>query len=568
MLLTFVVPTPWARASAESPASVTLVRAPASLTSAAIVSDGTNLWVGDTSSGAARPDSLFEVVGNSLQSVASPLLTTPQLLAAASGSIYTLNASDAVTITNALTHSTSSLSDPSINAPLALVAQGGFLWVLNSIGPRNSHGSITGFNLATGRVTLIENHDFSGPVQLAATAQALWVLNRDGSLDRVDLVTNRVTSLNDGSGTILNMASDATGLYLVVDSGAAMSLVSVDPSSENVTTYTSSSLAGVTSLTVTPSTVWMSTSAGGPWSDGSLVSFDRVSNSFAVVADPAIFNPVAVAVVGATPWFMGRDPVGAVVFGAVAPTPAPAFTRGILPPRVPVASLAPWPNPMNGACQFNTLRSGFVVTAACTNEQVQSIDVAHEVEHVRAMTLPTNWDTLTPGEQLFVLADLERVDRHLPPYLGLNRALSREASDAARRSEDPSVASGFALHANTSAGLVAFAGTWAQNFSTLAADYFWMYDDGWAGASTGNVDCTSAKAASCWGHRDELLGLAPQEGVAVGLHCQTCEMGAASYLYQGSAHWFSSFVDLVERPAGAPPPMYFTWKTDVVPYLP
>jgi len=533
-----------------------------------MVSDGTHLWVAGTSSSTSSSDSLFEVVRNGLEAVTSPLLTAPRLLAATPQAVYTVNASDVVTVTSPVTKATTSLSDLSIKGPVALAAQGGSLWVLNSIGPPHSRGSITGFNLATGRVTLIENRDFSAPVQMVATSSALWVLNKDGSLDRVDLVTNRVSPLDIGEGSILNMASDATGLYLVVDSGAATSLLSVDPSSETVTTYTSSLLVDVTSLTVTPTTVWMSSSAGGPLSDGSLVSFDRGENGFALVSDPAIFNPTAVAVVGVTPWFMGRDSLGTVVFGAVASTTASAFARGILPPRVPPVSLPPWPNPMNSACQFNTLHSSFVVTTACTNEQLQSIDVAHELEHVRPMTLPTNWDSLTPGEQLFVLADLERVDRHLPPYLGLNRALSREAAKAVRRNEDPSLAPGFALHANTTSGLVAFASTWAQNFSTLSADYFWMYDDGWAGASTGNIGCTGANAVPCWGHREELLGLAPREGVAVGLHCRDCEMGTATRLYQSSAHWYSSYVDLVERPAGAPPPMYFTWARDVVPHLP
>jgi len=567
-VFTFVVSTPWSRASDQPLVAVTLMRAPTSFTAAAIASDGTHLWVADTSRSASRSNALFEVVGNGLRPVASSLLTAPRLLAATPDAVYTVGASDAVTVTSLASDVTTSLSDPSINSPVALAAQGGFLWVLNALGPPHSHGSITGFNLATGQVTLIENRDFNTPVQLAATSSALWVLNTDGSLDRVDLVTNRVTQLNVGVGTIRNMASDATGLYLLVDSGATSSLLSVDPSSETVTTFTNPSLVDVTSLTVTPTTVWMSTSTGGSLSDGSLVSFDRDENSFALVSDPAIFNPVEVAVVGATPWFIGRDSAGTMVFGAVISSLASAFTRGLLPPRVPPASLTPWPNPMNGACQFNTLRSSFVVTTACTNEQVQSIDVAHELEHVRPMILPTNWNSLTPGEQLFVLADLERVDRHLPPYLGLNRALSREAAQAVRRNVDPSLASGFALHANTSTGLVAFASTWAQNFSTLSADYFWMYNDGWAGASTGNIGCTSANAAPCWGHRQELLGLAPKEGAAVGLHCRTCEMGTAAYVYQSSAHWYNSYVDLVERPAGAPPPMYFTWARDVVPYLP
>lgn len=535
--------------------------------SAAIASDGTHLWVADTSSSASHVGALYEMVAGKLLAVESPLLTTPRLLTASSTGVYTLNASNVVAVTNPATLLTTSLSDPSIVNPVALVAAGNFLWVLNAPATTNAPGSITGFDLTKGQVTQIKNKAFSAPIQMAATSSALWVLNQDGSLERVDLTTQHVTSFDVGVGTITHMASDPADLYLTIMNGATTSLVSVDASSQVVTTYASALLNDVTSLSVTPTTVWVGASSGGPFNDGSLVSFDRVSTNFAAEGDPALFNPVAVAAVGTTPWFLGKDSVGVMVLGAVTSPTSVTFTQGLRPPRVPSTSLAPWPNPMNGACQLNSLRSSFVVTTACTNEQLQGIDVAHELEHVRPMTLPTNWSALSNAEQLFVLADLERVDRKLPPFLGLNKALSTEARSALRRGGDPSVAPGFALSVNTKTGYVAFGGTWSENFSPLSADYLWMYNDGWAGTLTANVACTSVRAAPCWAHRNELLGLAAKVRLAVGLTCRTCEMGAGGYTYQSGAHWYTSYVDLVERPAGAPPTMYFTWAKDVVPYL-
>lgn len=566
VVLIMFVPTSWARASSSSSVSVALIRTPASITSAAIASDGAHLWIANTSATASA--GLFEVVADKLQPVLSSLITAPRLLAATSDGIYMVNSNDVVTVTNPVSEVTTALSDSSINNPVALVAQGGYLWVLNAPRSTNTHGSITGFDLATGQVTRVTNQAFSAPVQMVATTSALWVLNKDGSLDRVSLDTKQVTTLQPAGETITNMASDATGLYLMVTSGITSSLLSVNPVSEDVTTFTNTRLANVTSMSVSPTTVWLTSSTGGLFNDGSLVSFDRVASDFGVVSDASIFNPVAVAVVGTVPWFMGNDAVDDVVIGAVTAAPASAFTQGVLPPRSPSTSLAPWPNPMNGACQLDPFRDSFVVSAACTSEQLQSIDVAHELEHIRPMTLPTNWATLNPPEQLFVLADLERVERKLPPFLGLNRALSSEASRAVRRNEDPSPAPGFVMSATTTNGLAALAGTWSQNFSPLSADYFWMYNDGWAGALTGNLACTSAKSSGCWAHRDELLGLAAKMRLAVGLQCRTCEMGAATYLNQVSAHPYTSYADLVERPAGAPPPMYFTWAKNVVPHLP
>ena len=127
------------------------------------------------------------------------------------------------------------------------------------------------------------------------------------------------------------------------------------------------------------------------------------------------------------------------------------------------------------------------------------------------MVLPTNWFSLSDPEQLFVLADLERTARGLPPYLGLNAHLTAEAQLAASDDTDPSLATGFAV-APTHEGAPRMGGTWASGITTLGADFLWMYADGWGGtpAGTPNTACTSPSAAGCWAHRDELLGVDPR----------------------------------------------------------
>ena len=112
------------------------------------------------------------------------------------------------------------------------------------------------------------------------------------------------------------------------------------------------------------------------------------------------------------------------------------------------------------------------------------------------MVLPSNWYSLTTPEQLFVVANLERTARGLPPYLGINAALSAEAQRAAAAYGDPSLAKGFAAAVDRQ-GYPAMGGAWSAGFSVLAADYIWMYDDGWAGSvnAMSNIACTSANAA-------------------------------------------------------------------------
>ncbi len=245
----------------------------------------------------------------------------------------------------------------------------------------------------------------------------------------------------------------------------------------------------------------------------------------------------------------------------------------------PAGNIAPSPNflqagqcTQNGSawsCSNPCLTSSmtwpaFANDPSCTNYILQAIDNARAIEHLGPMTLPSNWYSLTTGQQLFVVADLERVARGLPPYLGINAALSAAAQRAAATNQDPVVAAGFAI-GNDVQGYPAMGGAWSGGFSVLAADYIWMYADGWGGSAsaTSNVACTSSHAAGCWAHRDELIGSDPGFNPGVGLTTSTCEVGVGFAIVNGSG----SFVDLIEKPASTPPAMNFTWARNVAPYL-
>ncbi len=261
----------------------------------------------------------------------------------------------------------------------------------------------------------------------------------------------------------------------------------------------------------------------------------------------------------------------------------PAGAAGLLPPNNPPLNIRPVPNFLSsGNCASTRGVIGCanpcvsVVTSngsrhlafptfdgspRCVTFLLRAIGSARQDEGLGRPVLPTNWYTLSVPEQLFVLADIERVDRGLPPYLGLNRSLSAAAQRAALAGTDPLVARGFAIAHIL--GADAYGATWSSGYSPLEADYIWMYDDGWGGTSSPNLACTSATSPGCWGHRDQLLGSDGSYNPGVGLHCAKCEMGAG-YAVVGGA---GAFTDLVERPAGRPPAMYFTWARNVKPYL-
>ena len=54
-----------------------------------------------------------------------------------------------------------------------------------------------------------------------------------------------------------------------------------------------------------------------------------------------------------------------------------------------------------------------------------------QTEGLGPMSLPSNYPSLTPAEQLFVLTDLERVDRGLAPIEGLSTTLNAYAQAGA-----------------------------------------------------------------------------------------------------------------------------------------
>ena len=242
----------------------------------------------------------------------------------------------------------------------------------------------------------------------------------------------------------------------------------------------------------------------------------------------------------------------------------------------PTANIAPRPNIFSSgpcrstgkalSCANPCLASGPGVgahSARCARFALEAINNARARLGERPLVLPSNWLALSVPEQLFVIVDLQRVSAGYPAYLGLNAALSREAQRAANARRDPGIAPGFAIGHNP-AGQPGFDGAWAMGSSVLAADYVWMYEDGWGGSAraTPNRLCTGPGVWACWSHRDELLGSATSPSAGVGLGCSTCAMGAGFAPGGGG-----SLVALIERPAGRPPAMTFTWGNELA-YFP
>ncbi len=243
--------------------------------------------------------------------------------------------------------------------------------------------------------------------------------------------------------------------------------------------------------------VGMATAPGGYWiasSSGGVFSFGaRFYGSMGGVRLNAPVVGIAAVPGGGGYWEVASDG-GVFSFGdarfygsASYTPPAPAATHVIIPPDNPGDSIPPVPDYLTACSAGST---------ACNADALWATDAARmALEGLPPITLPATWATLSPGEQLFVLADIERVSRGLPPAVGMVASLDAEAEAAAAAGTDP-VPGGSTL--------VAWGSNWALTFGgPLGANYGWMYDDGVGG---GNGGCTWPGAPSCWMHRDNILG--------------------------------------------------------------
>lgn len=253
--------------------------------------------------------------------------------------------------------------------------------------------------------------------------------------------------------------------------------------------------------------------------------------------------------------------------GALVLTAAPVSAKGrYLPLANPPANIAPTPNFSSSSSCWDGYTAVGQQSPACTALEMQAINNAQHQLGEPAITLPSNWPQLTNPERLFVFICLERISLGLPPYIGMDASLNTAAQQAAVHQGDPYPPANWAAtyFADTWGG--AWSGGWS-GMGTLAADYAWLYNDGWgvSRAATSNYKCTSATSKGCWAHRDELLGktdYSVPNGVTwgVGLHCATCVVGA------GSAKSDASTTLLVAKPQVPDSRLHltFTWAGELL----
>ncbi|MGD0686621.1 MAG: hypothetical protein ABSA03_16095 [Streptosporangiaceae bacterium] len=161
--------------------------------------------------------------------------------------------------------------------------------------------------------------------------------------------------------------------------------------------------------------------------------------------------------------------------------PSGTFTTGALPSG-PATPIVPPANPTSNGI-YNNCGSDTECLA-----DINGIRAAQE--NLPPIVPPTNWNTLTGAEQIFVFTNLERVSRGLAAIPNLVNLYDSQLQTGIATDDDPNLP-------------VPSLGIWAGPWATpMAAFLGWEYYDGPGGS---NLDCTPTMQAGCWGHRDAIL---------------------------------------------------------------
>jgi hypothetical protein len=230
------------------------------------------------------------------------------------------------------------------------------------------------------------------------------------------------------------------------------------------------------------------------------------------------------------------------------------MSAGDVPPQTPSRSLAPSPNfTGDGNCTYYVLDD----SSKCTTDVAKAVNNGRSVlESMAPLSFDLGkFEAMTTPQQLFVIANEERIDRGLAPIAGLTTQLDDVSQTAANNNADPHLSDSTLTGG---ASVRAWGSNWAGGTSNaLGSDYYWMYDDG---TSSPNSECSSPGASACWGHRNNVLGTF--------VSSSTCSTSGSSgpEQYMGAADVPSgsstdpSFAEIIVGACGTPPTdVVFTW---------
>ncbi len=172
--------------------------------------------------------------------------------------------------------------------------------------------------------------------------------------------------------------------------------------------------------------------------------------------------------------------------------------------------------------------------SACVDGAVNYLNQARAKLGQPAYSLPADFASLSPAQQVLILTNEDRILYNLPPISGLTDALDRDAASTLSSDQDPQPSSSDPWYGYTSNA------AWGD-VNVVAAYEGWMYDDG---PGSDNVDCSASNPGGCWGHRHDILWQFGAGTLAMGVAVGTDSSGNTAYtmlLMQGSPSYSPVF---------------------------
>jgi ribosomal protein L24E len=185
-------------------------------------------------------------------------------------------------------------------------------------------------------------------------------------------------------------------------------------------------------------------------------------------------------------------------FGAAASMPGVSAKPYVNPAALTDPSSNISPVASNNACDNANYVTNQPNTPGCITVGLGAINQGNASEGLAPMVLPSNFDSLTRAEQLFVLVNEARIERGLTPIYGIASDLQSSALSAAQQLSDPNPQS---LPPGAQGS---WESDWADGPSTTDNFFAWMYDDG-PGQYDFNIACPSSGGGGCWGHRKSII---------------------------------------------------------------
>lgn len=183
-----------------------------------------------------------------------------------------------------------------------------------------------------------------------------------------------------------------------------------------------------------------------------------------------------------------------------------SWAAGLVSLLIPanLAWAASLPNPTSNVAPnyYDTCYVDGSQSKACGTTILKQMNAVNKTEGEKKVVLPPDYYQLTPGEQVFVVTNLNRLAFGLPAIPAMNADANTYAlgntSSGALGNTDPTVPGSL----TTGQPVIAWDSNWAEDINVLSSDFNWMYNDG---LGSFNIDCTTANASGCWGHRDNIL---------------------------------------------------------------